>query len=98
VSIEHRGHRLALSAAWLRGIAARRPRDGKVPSVSDVEGKHNRSIHAELRIACHLAEHGLEPVYPLELANARGHEPQPPRLTLVRSFREFADDVRAVSR
>ena len=50
-------------------------------------------IDDDPRTAYHLAKHGAEHVYLLDHAGAHGAAPLPAHLSLVRSLREFADDV-----
>lgn len=54
-------------------------------------------IDDDPRTAYHLAEHGVPHVYLLDHAGAHGDATVPPHLTLVRSLREFADNVRAAT-
>ncbi len=54
-------------------------------------------IDDDPRTAYHLAQQGVEHVYLLDHANAHGDAPLPPRLTLVRSLREFANAVSGVA-
>lgn len=50
-------------------------------------------IDDDPRTAYHLARNGVGRVYLLDHAGAHGDAPLPERLTLVRSLREFADDI-----
>lgn len=52
-------------------------------------------IDDDPRTAYHLAKHGVPHVYLLDHAGAHGDAPLPPRLTLVRTLREFADALKA---
>jgi hypothetical protein len=52
-------------------------------------------IDDDPRTAYHLARNGVERVYLFDHAGAHGDAPLPPHLTLVRSLREFADDLRS---
>jgi hypothetical protein len=54
-------------------------------------------IDDDPRTAYHLAEQGVPHVYLLDHAGAHGDKPLPPRLHLVRSLREFAEDIRALA-
>ncbi|MDP9238478.1 MAG: hypothetical protein M3P30_13975 [Chloroflexota bacterium] len=54
-------------------------------------------IDDDPRTAYHLAEHGVPHVFLFDHAGAHGDAPLPPRLRLVRSLREFAEDVRMLA-
>ncbi len=54
-------------------------------------------IDDDPRTAYHLVEHGVPHVYLLDHAGAHGDAPLPPRLRLVRSLREFAQDIRTLA-
>jgi hypothetical protein len=55
-------------------------------------------IDDDPRTAYHLARNGVPRVYLLDHAGAHGDAELPPRLTLVRSLREFADALAATTR
>jgi hypothetical protein len=50
-------------------------------------------IDDDPRTAYYLAEHGVARVYLLDHAGAHGDLPLPTNVTLVRSLREFADEI-----
>ena len=89
-----RGHRLDERIAGIRmAPPGLRPAQHKL-ATARVLGI-DAHIDDDPRTAYHLAKNGVPRVYLLDHAGAHGDAPLQPRLTLVRSLREFADALRA---